>query len=203
VVENGSALLLSRDAVMEIGGYDEGLRAAAAQGCEDVMIQLQIARRHPIAVVAEYLVGHRRHGENMSRDFDQMVRSWRLVYAHVTNADPLPRPVVRWVDGKCALDIAERRAVEGKLLDSLPQLASAFALDPLRCGTTIAYRAIRSVKRRISRRPSIAQMPSFYEIEPDAELIGDPFAIPFLTAWMDRLNASRLRRLAVSDTTQL
>ena len=199
VVENGSALLLSRDAVLEVGGYDASLRARRAQGCEDVMIQLQIARRHPIAVVPEYLLGHRRHGGNMSADFDQMVRSWHLVYAQVSKEEALPRSVVRWVNGKCALDIAERRAVEGKPLDSLPQLASALALDPLRCGAIITYRTIRSVNRRIRRRSPHSDLPSFYEVDPSAELFGDPFALPRFSRWIDGLNSSRLRRLADRD----
>src|SRR6185503_8621577 len=100
VVENGSALLLSRDALLEVGGYDESLRARRAQGCEDVMVQLQVARRH---------------GSNMSGDFEQILRSWRLVYAEVFSEVALPRSLIRWVDGKCELDIAERRVADGKV----------------------------------------------------------------------------------------
>ena len=202
VVENGSALLLSRDAVLEVGGYDSSLRARHAQGCEDVMVQLQVARRHPIAVVPEYLVGHRRHGDNMSGDFDQMVRSWNLVYGQISKEAPLPRSVVRWVNGKCALDVAERRAVEGSLTDALTQLALALTLDPLRCGALVAYRAIRSARRRVSHHPAKPKLATFYEIDPSAELIGDPFVLPRFSNWIEGLNASRLRRLKVGKSAQ-
>jgi len=202
VVENGSALLLSRDAVLEVGGYDASLRARGAQGCEDVMVQLQVARRHPIAVVPEYLVGHRRHGDNMSGDFDQMVRSWNLVYGEISKEGPLPGSLKRWVDGKCALDIAERRAVEGKLGYALPQLALALALDPLRCGALMAYRTIRSARRRVGNHPRKPELASFYEIDPSAELTGDPFILPRFSGWIEGLNASRLRRLKVGKSAQ-
>lgn len=201
-VENGSALLVSRDALVRVGGYDESLRAGGAQGCEDVMIQLRIARRHPIAVVPEYLVGHRRHGDNMSGDFDQMVRSWRLVYREVAQQNSVPKSLLRWVDAKCALDIAERRAVDGKLADALRQLAMALVGDPVRCGGIVAYRTIRSARRRMSKAPARLELPSFYDVDPARELIGDPYRLKRFSARIDEINASRLRRFAEEDGAQ-
>lgn len=200
-VENGSALLLWREAALECGSYDQTLKARRAQGCEDVMIQLQIARRHAVTVVEEYLVGHRRHGDNMSGDFDQMVRSWRLVYAQIASEGGLPRSVLRWVDGKCALDIAERRAVERRYLDMLGHLAVAVVRDPVRSGGILAYRTLRSAGRRLSRR-RLAQLPRFADIDPKAELRGDPYEVRTFSRLVDRLNAARLRRLAALDSAQ-
>jgi len=202
VVENGSALLLSRDALLEVGGYDESLRARRAQGCEDVMVQLQIARRHPIAVVPEYLVGHRRHGSNMSGDFEQILRSWRFVYAGVSSEVALPRSLIRWVDGKCELDIAERRVADGKVLDGLEHLALALVRDPARCGAILAYRTIRSAKRRVIRPGQKPNLPSFYGIDSKTVLVGDPYQLERFLGWIDRLNDRRLRRLAIMDRAQ-
>lgn len=91
-VENGSALLVKRDWVIEAGGYDESLRSAGAQGCEDVMLQLRIALQHKIACVPEYLVGWRKHANNMSCDIDQIVRSARLVYQRLASKARRSRP---------------------------------------------------------------------------------------------------------------
>jgi glycosyltransferase involved in cell wall biosynthesis len=199
VVENGSALLLLREAVLEAGGYDESLRAREAQGCEDVMLQLQVARRYPVAIVPEHLVGHRRHGHNMSDDFDRMVRSWRLVYGQVRSEGPgLPRRLVRWVTAKCALDIAERRAVAGNYLEAFGQLPGVLVRDPVRCGSMLAYRFVRAVIRRFHRRRAPA-LPYFSEVDPLAVISGDPHELKSFSRWLDKLNARRLRRLAVRD----
>jgi len=202
VVENGSALLLRSDAAREVGGYDASLRARRAQGCEDVMIQLQIARRYPIAAVEEYLVGHRRHGDNMSGDFDQMVRSWRLVYEEISKDGGMPRSVIRWVDGKCELDIAERRAVQGRFVDASRHLAGAIARDPLRAGKILAYRLLRSVRRRLGWRRPQPPMPLFQDVDPKAEMTGDPYDLRRFSSWIDQLNSERLRRLAALDERQ-
>ena len=201
VVENGSALLMRTDAVREVGGYDASLRARNAQGCEDVMIQLQIARLYSIAAVEEYLVGHRRHGDNMSGDFEQMVRSWRLVYARMSNDGGMARSVVRWVDGKCALDIAERHAVDGRFLDMLRHLSIAMLRDPVRSGGILAYRTLRSARRRLSVRRQ-GQLPQFFTIDPKAELGGDPYEVRGFSRLLDRLNSARLRRLSAIDSAQ-
>jgi glycosyltransferase involved in cell wall biosynthesis len=201
VVENGSALMLLREAVLEVGGYDESLRAREAQGCEDVMLQLQVARRYPVAVVPEHLVGHRRHSRNMSGDFDRMVRSWRLVYRQVKAEGPgIPRRVLRWVNAKCALDIAERRAAAGNYLGAAGQLAGALVRDPVRSGSIFVYRVARSAVRRVSRRRTTAAA-HFIDVDPCPHISGDPHELRSLSRLLDRLNARRLRRLAAIERT--
>ena len=199
VVENGSALLMRRDAVLEAGGYDSSLREQGAQGCEDVLIQLQIARRHPIACVPEHLVGHRRHGLNMSSGFERMVRSWRLAYTRISADEPkLPRRLLRWVEGKCAFDIAEQRAVEGNYAEGLRYLSEALLHDPRRCSALFAYRIARSAARRLHRARPV-EKPRFYDMDPAAQISGDPHELPFVSSLVDRLNAGRLRRFAALD----
>jgi glycosyltransferase involved in cell wall biosynthesis len=64
------AVLYRRNALLEVGGFNESLPAA-----EDYEIYLRMARSHAIAshdnVVAEY----RQHDDNMSKDFAFMLRS--------------------------------------------------------------------------------------------------------------------------------
>ncbi len=83
LVGNGSAALMRRRAVLEVGGYDPTLRARRAQGCEDWLLYCKIAARHRVALVPEFLTGYRQSPETMSRDLMQMARSWRLVAAEL------------------------------------------------------------------------------------------------------------------------
>ena len=61
--------------LQEIGGFDVSLRAQGAEGCEDLLLQLQVAARYRFGQVFEYLVGYRRHPNGMSSNVDRMVRS--------------------------------------------------------------------------------------------------------------------------------
>jgi glycosyltransferase involved in cell wall biosynthesis len=60
LVGNGSALLIRRSVLEEFGGFDPWLRRQGAEGCEDLLLQLRIARHYRFGEVSEYLVGYRR-----------------------------------------------------------------------------------------------------------------------------------------------
>lgn len=79
LVGNGSSPLMRKQAVIEAGGYDPGLRAQDAQGCEDLKLYFAIARKHHFAVVRELLTGYRWTPLNMSSDGMRMLRSYDLV----------------------------------------------------------------------------------------------------------------------------
>ncbi len=79
LVGNGSSPLMRKSAILEAGGFEPGLRAAHAQGCEDLLLYFRIAEKHEFAVVAEHLTGYRWHAETMSEDSLQMLRSYHLV----------------------------------------------------------------------------------------------------------------------------
>ncbi|MBI1250881.1 MAG: glycosyltransferase [Alphaproteobacteria bacterium] len=78
-VGNGSAPLMRRDAIIEAGGYDPGLRAQGAQGCEDLKLYVAIAQRWRFALVPQRLTGYRWTRDNMSSDGRRMLRSYDLV----------------------------------------------------------------------------------------------------------------------------
>lgn len=192
----GSALLASRAAVMEVGGYDERLRSQHAQGCEDMLLQLLIARRHPIALVPEHLVGWRSHDRNMSSDLEQMARSTALVFDRLAGAGAtVPPRVVRWVCARDCFDIAQQRSLEGDWRSALSSLARAVRLDPAGSGLLLAYRAARSAMRRVGRRgpPPLRR---FQDVDPAEVMAADPHRLHRLARLIERLDARRLDRLA-------
>lgn len=200
-VENGSALLILKQAAREVGGYDSSLRARGGEGCEDQMIQLKIARRYPIAAVPEHLVGYRVHSRSMSRDSDQMLRSWQLVYGDLAGAGLIPSAVDRWMTGLAKLGLAETRLQHRRLRDLPAPIAAAVWLDPVRCGGIVAYRFVRLVVRVLRGRRVPRPRPPFTETEPLDYIPRDPYEIKRLTALLDAIDSARLRRLAREPAT--
>jgi glycosyltransferase involved in cell wall biosynthesis len=87
-IGNGSTPLMRREAVLECGGYDPGLRARCAEGCEDFKLYLALAEHHQFGVVPGYLTGYRVYGSNMSSNGLRMLRSYDLVVEPVLRAHP-------------------------------------------------------------------------------------------------------------------
>ena len=198
-VENGSALLIRRDAAVEAGGYDESLRAAHAQGCEDVMMQLRVALRHPIACVPEYLVAWRSHDRNMSCDVDQIVRSAELVYRRLRQEGvSVPPNAQRWLAARNGFHIATQRAASGNLAGAFAQIAKSILLDPLRSGLELTCRLLRSFRRRIGR-DSLATPIKFADVDPSEIPPGDPFENSALRHALETIDRCRLMRLSQMD----
>lgn len=200
-VQNGSALLILRRAALAVGGYDSGLRACGSEGCEDVMIQLQIARRHPIALVPEHLVGYRKHADSMSRDNDQIIRSWRLVYQRLAaQGAPLPSGVARWSDGFFRMALAENRATAGSYAEAARHLLGAVRRDPLRWLAFLQYRIARTAMRLIRGRRPVPQRLHWSQVDPAMVVVQDVDDLPALARLVRAIDESRLRRLAARET---
>jgi len=75
VVGNGSAIMFRRRDAERLGGYDPRLRAWGSQGCEDYLLQGQLAGHGKMRVAPGFLVGYRQLDDAMSRDDFQMLRS--------------------------------------------------------------------------------------------------------------------------------
>lgn len=202
VVGNGSGLLLSREAIVEAGGYDSSLRAEEAQGAEDMLVQDRIARGHPIAVVPEYLVGWRQTGENMSGDAEQMDRSCRLVYERLRrDGTPAPHRSEQWMIASSAFNVAEHYGASGRLGACLSGLARSLWLDPLRSGLTLGYRLTRSVRRRLGAAPAAHRArQNFLDADPTDSTMTDPYEIGWFKRLLERMDERRLKRLAMDDT---
>jgi glycosyltransferase involved in cell wall biosynthesis len=78
-IGNGSSVMVRREALLAAEGFDSRLRAAGAQGCEDLLFYCRVAETYHFAVVPEYLIGYRHLPENMSSNMPRMLRSWMLV----------------------------------------------------------------------------------------------------------------------------
>ena len=87
-VGNGSSLLMRRAAFEAAGGYEPDLQRQGAQGCEDYLLQLLIARFWTVGVVREYLTGYRSTAGAMSAERDRMNRSLLLMLEHVRRRVP-------------------------------------------------------------------------------------------------------------------
>jgi glycosyltransferase involved in cell wall biosynthesis len=124
VVISGSNALIRRNALIAAGGFDESLRRRGAQGCEDWKLCLVMAKRHKIAMVPEYLVGYRVSHGSMSDDFEQMMRSRRLVEAEFISAHPeLARQLARG-GAILARSLALRAIERGQIREAMKLLTN-------------------------------------------------------------------------------
>jgi glycosyltransferase involved in cell wall biosynthesis len=85
---NGSSALVRRQAIVDARGFESGLRAAGAEGCEDILFYCRVAQRYHFAVVPDHLVGYRQLDNNMSSNSVRMVRSWMLVADEMRTTHP-------------------------------------------------------------------------------------------------------------------
>jgi glycosyltransferase involved in cell wall biosynthesis len=96
-----SVPLIRRSVLERVGGYRCDLRAAGAQGCEDWELYLRIAADYEFRVVPSYLVGYRKHPDQMSKVRESMNLSRRLVLERIENGGkPVSARILRWAKGK-------------------------------------------------------------------------------------------------------
>jgi glycosyltransferase involved in cell wall biosynthesis len=88
-LRNGSSALVRRQAIVDARGFESGLRAAGAEGCEDILFYCRVAERHHFAVVQDHLVGYRQLDNNMSSDSVRMLRSWMLFADEMKTTHPV------------------------------------------------------------------------------------------------------------------
>ena len=190
-IRGGSSLLLSKVAFTEAGGYDESFR----EGCEDVLLELEIARRRPIAVVPQYLFGYRAHAANFTRDFDLLLAGWRRAFATVHERARLPRNLVRQAEAQSSLAVAVQRAVERKPGPFVGAAVTALALDPPRSGLRLLATAVDVASRRLGIRAVTGQRRRFSEVGATERLDGSRPG-SWLSTLVDRLDGRRMRKFA-------
>jgi glycosyltransferase involved in cell wall biosynthesis len=191
-IRGGSSLLLSKAAITEAGGYDESFR----EGCEDVVLELEIARRRPIAVVPEYLFGYRVHAANFTRDFDLLLAGWIRAFATVRGRAPLPPNLVRQANAQSAVAIAVQRAVERQPWPFITATMTALALDPVRSGLSLLSTAIGVGERRFRTRGVMVGRRHFSNVGPTERLDADSSPARWFSALVERLDGRRMRKLA-------
>ena len=202
-VGNGSAPLLLREAVAAAGGYDASLRAYEGQGCEDLLLQLQIAHSHPVAAVPEHLVGYRVGSASMSRNAEQMRKSWDFMFERLRlGGYPASRRATRWAMGMRTLEFAEMRALAGDRAGAVLLLVKALRIDPGRCGLQLTYRLSRLVARLVrGRRPQPLRR-RFSEVASTDQVRLDPDELASFSRLLERVDRRRLARLAAIDLAE-
>lgn len=196
-VQNGSALLISREAADAVGGYDPILRAADAEGCEDVLVELQICRRYPIAAVPEHLVGYRQRAGSLSSANKRMVRSWKLTYEILLrDGADIPPALIRRKHAFLEMTIVLDRIAHAAYLEAIRPMLRALRGDPLRWGSYILYRIARTFMRLVRGRRKSPDSLNFLAASPGARILTDPDDVPRVRALLDQIEERRLRRLA-------
>ncbi len=87
-VGNGSSVMVTRQALEAVGGFEPAMRDAGAQGCEDILFYCRVAERYAFSVVPNYQVGYRQLANAMSSDLERMLRSWMLVLDEIAKRHP-------------------------------------------------------------------------------------------------------------------
>ena len=146
---NASVPLFRKNCVIEAGGYNEGLAAAAAGGCEDWELALRIATRHAIAVVPEILVGYRRRPGSMSTACQTMWRSQELVLSRIHQLRPDVSPsVFRASANQFAMYLAGLSFWAGNLGDAMRWAFRSGYFLPLHVGPYVARVLLRRNHKR-------------------------------------------------------
>jgi glycosyltransferase involved in cell wall biosynthesis len=150
VVISGSNALIRREALVGAGGFDESLRSRGGQGCEDWKLYLQIAERHEIAVVPEYLIGYRISPGSMSDDFRQMMRSRRMVEIEFNQTHPELAGQFARGEAILACSLALRAIEQGQLRDAL-ELITKLSRSSLQTGIASLVWLLAGLTRRVLR----------------------------------------------------
>lgn len=155
VVGNGSGAMMRRRALVEAGGYDAGLRAAGAQGCEDYKLYFHIAERHRFGFVDDWLTGYRDLPDNMSSDLGQMLRSRDLCVAGFRPRHP---------DRAGLFDRGRMRLMRFNLTRALragrPRAAATILNDMLAASPLLAAENLAAVGLNVARSKLRRRSPS-------------------------------------------
>jgi glycosyltransferase involved in cell wall biosynthesis len=191
-VSNGSTPLIRRSALGDLR-FDPGLNAAGNQGCEDYLIQLQIALNHQFACVPAYLTGYRRTEGAMTLDAGRMIRSHIHMYQVLwPELDKPARELARRRMATFFAEYARNRVRRGQVKDALDAVGQAFAHDALGAPLKLAEQA-RLAFIYLSRRsgaPERAVDPRHFDAYSETEVD---------TAWDARRRLQRFKNLAALD----
>jgi glycosyltransferase involved in cell wall biosynthesis len=131
-VANGSAAVFRRDRMLEAGGYDEGLRAAGAEGAEDWKLTLTLAASGRVIYVPAPTVRYRISHSSMSRDPSMMRRSAMMVIDHMRRHGPRLTPWTYWHARTLILVWMLPRTLQAnQWREALRMFVRAYVLNPL------------------------------------------------------------------------
>ena len=200
-VGNGSAPLISREALLSVGGYDSSLRERGGEGCEDQKMQLRIAQSFSVAAVPEDLVGYRNHEGSMSRRGRQMFRSWQLMLDDLEPELIIPRQIRDWILSGCYVWFGDSMIAERSFGTALRAFATALRLDPSRSSMMIGQRLINILVRVVGGRQTPGPHQQYGTSVSGATVPFDTFNSNLFAMIVRYIDEKRLSRLAVSERT--
>ena len=169
-ISNGSTPLIRRTALGELR-YNSGLAKADAGGCEDYLLQLQIAREWEFALVPAWLTGYRKVCGGMSSDVARMIRSHLAVLEIMRHAlGPFSQEVIRRRVSRLQVEYARNRLNRGKVDEARCAFLAATKQHPLRLPRDIAEETI-AVLRGLAPRKVRDSFYAFAPATPDGEWV--------------------------------
>ena len=204
-IGNASVPLYRRDLVERVGGYDAGLRARGAQGCEDWDLSLRVAARSETGVAPGHYTGYRSLPDSMSRNVDAMARSYYGVADRVrAEWDGVPADVYGWSEANFASYLAGVCYGSGQFAEAIRWAATAlrrdpaFALSPYTPRTLLKAAVLHVGGGRLVRWVRSGRVrPTYTPEEIQAEWAGTDYQAPWRGTWrpFDRVRLRRWDRL--------
>jgi glycosyltransferase involved in cell wall biosynthesis len=149
-IGNGSAGMIRRSAILDVGGFDEELSGDLA-GYGDSHLYLKLAERYEFAVVPELLVGYRLVIGSAADNYRRMVRSYRHATApfksrypeHAASIDLHEKELIQWF---CSRALRRRDCLGAAIL-----LGEILQLDLLFGAYSAAFVMVRPLLMRYRR----------------------------------------------------
>lgn len=163
-ISNGSTPLMRREAIGNLR-YDPRLKEAGAGGCEDYLLQLQIARHWKFALVPAWLTGYRKTEATMSSDVARMIRSHIAVLEMMREELGLSaQTIIRRRLTHLHVEYFRNRFHRGLIREAGAALRSAIRQDAVQIPPKCAYEAVALVRRAIGRE-RVSQPFDHYEFD--------------------------------------
>jgi hypothetical protein len=186
---------MKRSAVEEAGGCEESPRT-----WEDLLLQLKISARHPIAFVPEYLVGIRVRPDSLSQGRKAMLAGWLELRERIRQLFPqVPAFVHDWGHASRCVQMAESFAWRGKYGRCATLLFDALRHDPEYVRCFLQYRLERSLRLRLQRPAMSRPGAPFAKWDPRTPSELNPFGLPPEGGALLRLHEKRARIVAALD----
>jgi glycosyltransferase involved in cell wall biosynthesis len=199
-IGNGSVPLIRRDLLDAVGGWDPGLRARDAEGCEDWKLYLALAARADVVLAPYFLVGYRQGAGAMSRNIAAMRRSYDLVMAEARSAHPeLPAALFRWSRAAFTIYAGELLGAAGPSLAAARLITQGVMLDPSWLLRRSSRRKARAFARRLLSRPGMRCQSGVSPVGMHFELLSSEIARPESDG---RTSTARNRLVAAIRTTR-
>lgn len=176
-IGNGSAGMIRRRAIEDVGGFDEAL-SGDLSGYDDSHLYLKLAERYQFVVVPEVLVGYRLVTGSAADNFRRMIQSYRHATApfrarypqHAASIDLHEKELIQWYCSRALFrrDYGDAATVLRELIRLDPLFAAYSAAFVIvrpflmrfrlwRSGLPLRFQAL-DAGRRLARQPGVKKV---------------------------------------------